>query len=185
MNIKIEIDSKSVIDALNRLLAAGEDLNPILNALGARLESNVRRGFETSTDPYGRPWPALTSRTGKPLVKTGAQLLGSISYQIDGNSVEIGTNFPWAKTHQYGATIRPTPGKFWQTEHTSAGKRGPKTHTATQPAKLVFMIGERLVFASQVTVPQREMFPTEGLPPDWEADANDAIAEVLRASLKE
>ena len=136
MNLTIEINDGGVAAALNRLLAAGQNLNPILHALGARLESNVRRGFETGTDPYGRQWPALTS------------------------------------THQWGATIRPTAGKTWQTKHGSV------------PSKLVFMIGGRLVFASQVTIPQREMFPTEGLPPDWEADSNDAISEVLRSTLQ-
>jgi phage gpG-like protein len=163
MNINIEFNDGGITEALNRLLAIGQDLNPVLNALGRTIEEKVRLGFATSTDPYGRPWAPLKVRQGKPLVDKG-QLLGSVSYQVDGNSVEIGTNMPYAPTHQYGATIEATSAKA-----------------------LRFFVEGKPVFVGRghkITIPPREMFPTEGLPADWETDSMDAIAEVLRASLK-
>lgn len=161
--MKIEIDSRAVTEAFNRLLAVGQDLNPILNALGRKLEDRVKDGFETSTDPYGRPWAPLKVRQGQPLKDTNA-LLESITHQVDGNSVEIGTSMPYAPPHQWGATIE-----------------------ATNAKALRFFVNGQPVFVGRghkITIPQREMFPTEGLPADWEADSMDAIADVLRASLK-
>lgn len=163
MNIKIEINDGGVVEALNRLLAIGEDLNPVLNALGQKLEDRTKEGFATSTDPYGRQWAPLKTRQGKPLLDRG-QLLGSISYQVEGNSVEIGTNMPYAPTHQFGATIEAKDAKA-----------------------LRFFVDGHPVFVGRghkITIPAREMFPTEGLPPDWETDAMDAIADVVRAALK-
>jgi phage gpG-like protein len=51
-------------------------------------------------------WMKKASR--KPLVASGG-LSQSIRYQVTdgGASVEVGTNIPYAATHQFGATIRP------------------------------------------------------------------------------
>ncbi len=158
-NIKIEIESRSVTEALNRLLAAGEDLNPILNALGRQIKTNVQLGFQTGTDPYGGQWAPLKTRQGQPLRDKG-HLMNSIDYQVEGASVEVGTNMPYARTHQFGATIEAKSAKA-----------------------LRFFVNGKPVFVGRghkITIPAREMFPTEGLPPDWAADSLDVIGEVLR-----
>lgn len=173
--MSIEVNDRDVVAAFNRLLTAGQNPREMLDAVGLLLKRTVMNQFETSTDPYGTPWKPLKSREGgKPLVDRG-NLKDSITYQVDGNMVTVGTNHPFAQVHQYGATIVPKPGKFWQTQHTSVGKRGSKSYTVTQPAKLAFMVNGHLVFANKVTIPARPMFPLAGLPPDWSADI---VAEV-------
>lgn len=68
--IKIEIQDAGVVAALDRLARAGEDLNPVLNAIGRTVKTNVQLGFVAGRDPYGRPWAPLKVRRGQPLRDT-------------------------------------------------------------------------------------------------------------------
>ena len=159
MNTKIEIQDRDVTEAFNRLLAMGENPAPALDAIGRLLKSKLQLGFITSTDPYGRPWAPLKTRQGLPLRDKG-HLMNSIDYRVEGASVEVGTNLPYAPTHQFGAVIEA---------------KGAKA--------LRFFVNGKPVFVGRghkITIPAREMFPTEGLPPDWAADSLDVIGEVLR-----
>lgn len=158
-NIKIEVEDRGVTDALNRLLAAGQDLDPILAALGRKLKENIQDGFQSGTAPDGRPWAPLKVRKGQPLIDRGGRggLLGSIDYSIEGNSVVVGTNKPYAPVHQFGAKIEAKSGKV-----------------------LRFFVEGRPVFVKRVTIPARPFLPEERLPHDWETDCLDAIANVIR-----
>lgn len=176
--VKIDIDDRAVTEAFNRLLAIGEDPRQALDPVGRVLKTKTQLGFATGTDPYGRQWAPLKARQGQPLRDKG-HFMNSIDYQVEGDSVVVGTNLSYAATHQFSAVIEPKPGKFWQTQHTSVGKRGPRQFTVTQPAKLAFMVNGKLVFANKVTIPAREIFPLEGLPQDWSDDALQAIRDVI------
>ncbi len=177
---RVEIHDQDVTAALNRLLAIGEEPAPALDAIGRVLKTHLQLEFQTGTDPYGNRWAPLKVRHGQPLRDKG-HLMISIDYRVDGDGVEIGTNLSYAPVHQFGAVIEPKPGKFWQTQHTSVGKRGPRQFTVTQPAKLVFLGPDgRLIFAKKITIPARKIFPLEGLPAAWSADALDAVGDVLR-----
>jgi len=152
---RIDIDDGDVVEALNRLLALGEDLSPALSAVGRVLKARIQEGFQSGTDPYGLPWAPLKFRSGQPLLDRG-HLMASVDYQVERDSVEIGTNRAYAPVHQFGATIEA---------------RG---------RALRFFVEGRPVFVKRVTVPARPMFPLEGLPEDWETDALEAIGEVVR-----
>lgn len=155
----VHIDSAEVNVAFRNLQELGRNPREALTAVGQVMEDKVRLGFQNSTDPYGRPWKPLKSRTGKPLSDSGL-LENSFSYKVEGNSVVVGTNRTYAPVHQYGATIRPKGGD-------------PKD-------RLRFLVNGRPVFAKEVTIPPREMLPLNGLPSDWEADIVDAVADVVR-----
>ena len=158
-NVKIEIDDRGVLDAFNRLIAIGEDPGRALGAVGNVLVNRIREGFNTSTAPDGIPWAPLKSRQGKPLRDKG-HLMGSIDYQVEGNSVVVGTNLPYALVHQFGAKIEARSGKV-----------------------LRFLVEGRPVFVKRVTIPARPFLPTERLPQEWETDCVDAIADVIRRSM--
>jgi len=160
VNVRIEVQDAPVREALSRLVAMGENPAPALHAIGRLFKEKTQRGFQTSTDPYGRPWAPLKVRSGQPLLDKG-HLLNSIDYQVEGNSVEIGTNNPHALTHQKGATIVPT-----------------------KPGGVLVFPGPdgKLIFAKKVTIPARMIFPTDGLPEDWSAEALDAIGDAMRAT---
>jgi phage virion morphogenesis protein len=155
---RIEIDSAEVTAAFNRLLQFARDPREGLDAVGRVMKTKVQLGFHTGTDPYGKPWAPLKSRSGQPL-RDSDNLMGSFDYHVEGNSVEIGTNMPYAPTHQHGATIRPK-------------SSDPK-------ARLFFLVNGVPVFAREVKIPPREMLPLDGLPADWEEDIVDAIEGVI------
>ena len=157
--VKIDISNQAVTAAFNKLLQLGQNPAPALEGIGRSMQTNVLLGFRTGTSPYGQKWAPLKHRSGKPLVDKG-HLQNSISYRLVGNAVEIGTNLRYATLHQFGGTVKP------------------KNRQA-----LFFMLGDRKVFARQVTVPARPFMPTEGLPDSWRDDAVDVVMDVIRSQI--
>ncbi|WP_456436954.1 phage virion morphogenesis protein [Desulfurobacterium sp.] len=51
-----------------------------------------------------------TKSGGGTLQDTGA-LMKSLTYQIEGKRIKIGSKYPYAKAHQFGATIKPRKAK--------------------------------------------------------------------------
>lgn len=113
MHIAIEYDDRQVVDALNRLLRAGQDLSPAMRDIAAALETGVEDAFQDERSPDGDPWADLSEHTkrrrrtrgkwpGKKLQIT-ADLAGSITSAYDHTSALAGTNLVYAPTHQFGA----------------------------------------------------------------------------------
>lgn len=155
----IEIDDHALNDAFNRLLQAGGKPGPMLQGIGAALENNLRLQFVTSTDPYGAPWAPLKSRQGRPLLNTGTHYRDRITFKVEGDTLTVGTNFEYAKTHQYGATIVPKE----------------------KPA-LKFMVNGHWVSVKKVTIPARPLFPLHGLPDAWREDIIDVMKGMVGAA---
>lgn len=112
LRVSIEDGARAV---LGRLLALGADLFPVMDEIGASLETSTRMRFETSIGPSGQPWKP-SRRAGKTLVDTG-RLLASITHRADRTSVEVGSNVIYAAIHQFGG----------------AAGRGHKTHIDPRP----------------------------------------------------
>lgn len=94
-----------------RLLATkGEDLTPMLDELGQDEVARVVQRFEQSRSPDGTAWQALKRprpRGGdRPLQDTGV-LMGSITAQVHGNTLQIGTATDYAHYHQFGTLHIP------------------------------------------------------------------------------
>ena len=90
-----------------RLLAAkGKNLSPMLDELGQDEKARVLMRFENSTAPDGTRWDELTSRDGQPLMDTGV-LYGSITAQVHGNTLQVGTATDYAHYHQFGTQHIP------------------------------------------------------------------------------
>jgi len=155
---RIEVDDRDVVQALNRLIEIGETPAPALDAIGRVLQTNIQLGFQTSTAPDGTAWEPLKIRQGQPLRDKG-HLMGSIDYQVEGNSVVVGTNRAYAPVHQFGATIEAKAGKV-----------------------LRFFVEGRPVFVKRVTIPARPFLPEERLPEDWGTDSLEAIRGVVRGA---
>ncbi len=117
MRIEVKIDDKQVMKALKKLEKAAASPGPMLNEIGAHIVSEVDLNFRDQTDPYGNDWPLLSAsstliredssgnliRKGDvPLNDTG-RLKASITHNVSGKSVEVGTNVEYAPTHQLGA----------------------------------------------------------------------------------
>lgn len=94
-----------------RLLATkSEDLAPMLDELGQDEVARVVQRFEQSRSPDGTAWQALKRprpRGGdRPLQDTGV-LMGSITAQVHGNTLQIGTATDYAHYHQFGTQHIP------------------------------------------------------------------------------
>lgn len=153
--VHIQIEDAGVTRLVNALVDAGENPEPWLAVIGRVLKSDVQLGFRTGNDPYGRPWAPLRSRSGQILVDRG-HLMNSIDFDVEGDSVIVGTNKLYGGTHQLGATIVPRTAK-----------------------KLRFIVNGRPVFASKVTIPARPFLPWEGLPGPWVGDIRAELTTYL------
>lgn len=108
--IKIEIHSQPVNDLLARLIRQGQNMSPVMGAIGMELESRVSNRFETKTDPNGAPWAAWKPSTVRSYPKDGnktlldryGDMLRSLTHQSDRDSAVIGFGQPHAEYHETG-----------------------------------------------------------------------------------
>lgn len=157
VGIKIRPQDQTANQAMARLAAQPSLVQPALKNIGVALVRSTRQRFADQKDPQGQPWKPLNPEYakakggGKILQKLGMRggLLGSIVWQLEGSTLQIGTNKIQAAVHQFGAVILPR----------------------NAPA-LVFRIGKKLIFAAEVTIPAR---PYLGI----SADDRTEIAEIV------
>lgn len=127
MNITVDLDK--LAGTLQDCVARLANLGPVMEAGEWLAVWEVKKRFETSTGPDGRSWVPLTwprimgaTAQGGPLQNFG--LLGaSIVGKSDGNSITLGTNHASRNVHQFGATIRPSKGKYLTIPVTSEASR--------------------------------------------------------------
>lgn len=106
--IEVKVESKSVIDALERLAKASADPRPALRAIGESLVLSTKKRFETSTAPDGTRWapnkPSTLKRKkgNKPLIGKTHLLAQQISYAVDGNGLRVGSPMEYAAMQQFG-----------------------------------------------------------------------------------
>lgn len=76
--------------------------------IGAALVVSTQERFDRETGPDGNPWPRsirALADGGRTLTDT-ARLRNSITHLASDDQVAVGTNVPYAGTHQGGAVIR-------------------------------------------------------------------------------
>ena len=63
--IRISIDDKEVLSALNRLArcATPSKMRPVMRMIGEEMTKSTKRRFETSIGPDGKRWPSLAQST--------------------------------------------------------------------------------------------------------------------------
>ena len=106
------------LEARIRAVAAGlGDTRPLLEALGAELESQTKRRIaEEKTSPIGESWPdwdpdyAKTRHSGQSLLQADGGLLDSVLSVVHPDLVETGSNLVYAALHQFGGTSDMPPG---------------------------------------------------------------------------
>lgn len=95
---------------------------PILDDIGALLESRVQQRFDFKRDPNGAAWKPWAPSTAKQRSKEGRgellihggkrsqHLLGSLSHQLTGDAVEVGFGAGYALFHEFGTKNMPRRG---------------------------------------------------------------------------
>lgn len=100
----VTIEDSGLADALTGLIAAGTDMTPAMEQIGAALETTTQFRFLHGTAPGGNPWTPsrrAIAESGLTLVDSGA-LRDSITYAAGAREVEIGSNLIYARIHQLG-----------------------------------------------------------------------------------
>jgi phage virion morphogenesis protein len=107
----LHIDASPLALLSRRLGDVDADKRAALEAIGAAWESSTRNRFNLGQAPDGSKWKPserVRRKGGKTLVLKGEAggLQGSITYDVDGDAVEVGTNKVYGSVHQFGATIQ-------------------------------------------------------------------------------
>lgn len=173
-NREATLKAKALVDAFGKL--AGNGKIPLQKALGEESIAQAALGIRRSVNPYGDPFAPLKSRKGIPLKNNGINIQHSwTSGQETPTSFVFGNRFKYLATHQYGAVIKAKPGGVLRFSVQNAPR---KTRSGRFRSA-----GSRVVYATQVTIPRRQMVPemdTGGLGPRW----TRAFERTLRAYLE-
>lgn len=109
-SLTIDIDDRAVLDALQGLQRAAEDLTPAFREIGEYLTEATRTRIEHGGPaPDGTPWAPLDKKyqrrkkknKDKILILDG-YLLGSIHPEPSATQVTVGTNREYAAAQQFG-----------------------------------------------------------------------------------
>lgn len=116
MKIVIEIDSKNVLDALNRLQQAAARPRPALLEIGEELVESTKKRFGAQTAPDGSRWARNSAVTIKrkgrnqPLTGETGTLMSQINYQLlNDATLEVGSPTVYAAMQQFGGTKEQFP----------------------------------------------------------------------------
>lgn len=134
----IRVDDAEIRAALKRFQLAGGQLNA-RHAIGGYLVSATHQRFISETGPDGKPWRPLRPATlrkrrrgrgnsGTPaILRDQGHLYQSITYQLSGDEIVVGSNLEYARIHQFGGTIKRQGGRrtaTFRTANKGAGKDG-------------------------------------------------------------
>ncbi|MBF0139803.1 MAG: phage virion morphogenesis protein [Magnetococcales bacterium] len=121
--IKFEIRGlEAVQNALQDLQARGRSLGPALKEIGEHMVESTQDRFDAEQDPDGRTWAPLaeatkkrisefngkTPRGGEHILRDSRYLRQSITYQVAGDELRVGTIAVYGAIHQLGGEAGPT-----------------------------------------------------------------------------
>lgn len=106
-SIKLRGDFKALERFAAKIESAGRDST--MRILGEQLAEEtielIKQGFETSTDPYGKPWEKLQVREGKPLEDTGGLKTSWHTANVGPRGFTVESGKDYAVYHQKGTGI--------------------------------------------------------------------------------
>ena len=114
VDINIEYDDREVVEALNRLFRAGQDLTPAMREIAGALEDAAAEAFDSERSPGGEPWADLSEHTKRrrskkkkwpgQILQVSSRLRNNLTSHYDSDSAAAGFNLDYAPTHQFGAS---------------------------------------------------------------------------------
>lgn len=120
--LKIEIRDNQVVEALNRLAAAGRDMTPAMRAISLALLSKTQANFIAQAGPAG-PWPELAKATQKDRARRGkwpgqmlrdtGRLAASVTPFSNAGEAGVGSNAVYAAIHHLGGDIERAAYSSW------------------------------------------------------------------------
>ena len=112
--ISIKTDYGKLDARLLKLSEKLADPTPMLEQIGEAGEKAVKRNFREGGVP--EKWKVsrrAAAQNGQTLIDNGVTgLVGSVTFDIQGRTVRIGSNVIYGRIHHFGGTITPKNGKF-------------------------------------------------------------------------
>jgi len=98
--ITVDVTDESVRVMLRKLADATKHPTEAMEGIGGYAVGSVQQNFEAE----GRPdkWKERKSAAAHPLLRDSNRLFDSITYEVAGDAVYIGTNVAYAAAHQFG-----------------------------------------------------------------------------------
>jgi len=175
-------EAQNAVKALQRALA---DKRPILRQIGEELVASTDERFVSMQSPDGAPWKPLHPRTirqkrnkNKILTERGL-LRGSIHYELNGDTLEVGTDRKYGAIHQFGGVVK-IPAR---TQTVKVGTKGKnKGRFMKAKSKAAHAIERTFTIpAHDVTIPAR---PFLGLSAEDEQAIQRIVEKRLRDALQ-
>ena len=166
----VTLDVADAQQALATLRERAANLQPAMDAIGGHLVSATTRRFETESGPDGTKWtPSRRARKegGQTLTDT-ARLRQSVTHNATADSVEVGTNLPYAAIHQFGGEIQRAART--QTIHRMYNARTDELGRRFVKRRVANFASDHAVGAHTVRMPAR---PFVGF---TQADAAESVA---------
>jgi len=111
--ISVTLNSGGTTEVLAGVASRARDLSPVMDDIGNMLQLSADMCFQAEQDPDGNAWTPLAPDTVKRKAKAGHEgmlqwsgaLRRSIHRRVEGNSVTVGTNLPYAAIQQFGGDV--------------------------------------------------------------------------------
>lgn len=106
---QITVDDAKVLATLKELRERGANPRPALLSIGEYLLQAHDRRFTDQRDPEGNPWAPLSEAYKKTKRRNADKVLQlngylrRLAYQVDGETLQLGTNRVYGAAHQFGA----------------------------------------------------------------------------------
>jgi phage virion morphogenesis protein len=156
VSIRVEIKDQELRAALQRVSGFGL---PATRAMGAVLVDGTLRRFKQQRGPDGQAWAGLNPayqaiKRGPGILRATSALSSSTNFKAAPTEVRVGVGqFPYARIHQFGGTIKPKSAKY-----------------------LRFKLAGGFVRARSVTIPAR---PYLGIDREDEQDLLDTLETLI------
>ncbi len=114
----ISFDASEALRGLGRLIRKCEDPRDALDAVGFEFSQRADRTFDDQADPWNAAWRPLSPLTlrlrrkagkGAEILRDTGRLSQSITHNLVGDEVHIGTNVEYAAPHQLGGGVPYRP----------------------------------------------------------------------------
>ncbi len=133
-----------ILGAMDTLRSIAKSPAPVLRAIGPGLVATTHDRFDEAREPYGAPWAALSPayaalKRGPGILRESGMrggLMGSITFQVAGSELHVGSNKVYAAIHQFGGVIKPVSARALRFGLMIGGKRAVvRVHSVRIPAR--------------------------------------------------
>jgi phage virion morphogenesis protein len=105
--VRITVNDRELSQVLRRLARIGAEPGRFLRPIGLQLINSTRERARREVSPDFTPWPELTpayaaKKRGGHMMRESGNLLGSLTREVEGNTLRVGTNRIYAAIHQFG-----------------------------------------------------------------------------------